>query len=100
MKSSTRARARETTVRFFSASDPFRVRRLLTDTTLCADEPYVPDWDEPDYKTAGIGAALRAIPWGKLGDVDEWLQQEELERRMFKATLDDEIPAPACELQT
>ncbi|KAG0656834.1 hypothetical protein C6P46_006938 [Rhodotorula mucilaginosa] len=59
------------------------------------DEPYVPDWDEPDYKTAGIGAALRAIPWGKLGDVDEWLQQEELERRMFKATLDDEIPAPA-----
>jgi hypothetical protein len=64
------------------------------------DEPYVPDWDEPDYKTAGIGAALRAIPWGKLGDVDEWLQQEELERRMFKATLDDEIPAPACESQT
>ncbi|KWU44479.1 hypothetical protein RHOSPDRAFT_34045 [Rhodotorula sp. JG-1b] len=59
------------------------------------DEPYVPDWDEPNYKTAGIGAALRAIPWGKLGDVDEWLQQEELERRMFKATLDDEIPAPA-----
>ena len=64
------------------------------------DEPYVPDWDEPNYKTAGIGAALRAIPWGKLGDVDEWLQQEELERRMFKATLDDEVPAPACESQT
>ncbi|GAA5871304.1 hypothetical protein JCM3774_000905 [Rhodotorula dairenensis] len=59
------------------------------------DEPYIPDWDEPDYKTLGIGAVLRAIPWGKLGDVDEWLQQEELERRMFKATLDDEIPVPA-----
>ncbi|GAA5992328.1 hypothetical protein JCM10908_000429 [Rhodotorula pacifica] len=59
------------------------------------DEPYVPDWDEPDYKTAGIGAAIRAIPWAKLGDIDEWLQQEELERRMYKATLDDEIPAPA-----
>lgn len=60
----------------------------------------MPDWDEPDYKTAGIGAALRAIPWVKLGDVDEWLQQEELERKMFKATLDDEIPAPACEYPT
>lgn len=55
----------------------------------------MPDWDEPDYKTLGLGAALRAIPWGKLGDIDEWMQQDELERRMFKATLDDEIPVPA-----
>ncbi|BGP56192.1 hypothetical protein JCM8202v2_003804 [Rhodotorula sphaerocarpa] len=60
------------------------------------DEPYVPDWDEPDYKTAGIGAALRALPFGPLGDVDEWLRHDELERRMYRATLDEEVPPPAC----
>lgn len=101
MKSSMQARARGTMVRSFL---PLQIRRrpgkeAHDQHRTGTDEPYVPDWDEPNYKTAGIGAALRAIPWGKLGDVDEWLQQEELERRMFKATLDDEIPAPACECE-
>lgn len=74
-----------------------RVWITSPDAPPFVDEPYVPDWDEPDYKTAGIGAALRALPFGPLGDVDEWLRHDELERRMYRATLDEEVPPPACE---
>ncbi|POY71099.1 hypothetical protein BMF94_5856 [Rhodotorula taiwanensis] len=64
------------------------------------DEPYIPDWDEPDYKTAGYGDMLRSLPFGRFIDVEEALRQDQVELDSYRATLDEEIPPPPCLLDS
>ncbi|BGP08937.1 hypothetical protein JCM10049v2_004788 [Rhodotorula toruloides] len=58
------------------------------------DEPYIPDWDEPDYKTAGFGEAALSMPLVPQIDLDEWFKEDEIARKAFKAELDPEIEKP------
>lgn len=63
-------------------------------TVACADETYIPDWDEPDYKTAGFGEAALSMPLVPQIDLDEWFKEDEIARKAFKAELDPEIEKP------
>ncbi|GEM07999.1 hypothetical protein Rt10032_c04g2016 [Rhodotorula toruloides] len=58
------------------------------------DEPYIPDWDEPDYKTAGFGEAAVSMPLVPQIDLEEWFREDERARKAFKAELDPEIEKP------
>ncbi|PRQ76128.1 hypothetical protein AAT19DRAFT_13150 [Rhodotorula toruloides] len=58
------------------------------------DEPYIPDWDEPDYKTAGFGEAAVSMPLVPQIDLEEWFKEDEIARKAFKAELDLEIEKP------
>lgn len=62
---------------------------------LLADEPYIPDYPEPDYKSAGFGAALKSMPLVAMEDPADWGREDELERASFQARLDDNVPEHA-----
>lgn len=86
---STRVEVRGTTVRFcFASAILARLNHART------DEPYIPDWDEPDYKTAGFGEAAVSMPLVPQIDLEEWLKEDELARKAYKAELDPEIEKP------
>ncbi|GAA5844641.1 hypothetical protein JCM9279_002867 [Rhodotorula babjevae] len=55
------------------------------------DEPYVPDFAVPDFKTAGYGTSVRSMPLAGLEDPEDWARQDALERSSFKAELDEEL---------
>ncbi|BGP17110.1 hypothetical protein JCM10213_003889 [Rhodosporidiobolus nylandii] len=55
------------------------------------DEPFIPDYPEPDYKTAGYGAALRGMSLAGYEDPAEWEARDAVERGMLKIELDDQI---------
>ncbi|GAA6006540.1 uncharacterized protein JCM10292_003808 [Rhodotorula paludigena] len=55
------------------------------------DEPYIPDHPEPDYTTAGYGKALRATPLVPMDDPADWLLQDEAERGLFRAEMEDSL---------
>ncbi|TNY20358.1 hypothetical protein DMC30DRAFT_256606 [Rhodotorula diobovata] len=59
------------------------------------DEPYIPDYPEPDYKSAGFGAALKSMPLVAMEDPADWGREDELERASFQARLDDNVPEHA-----
>ncbi|BGP49047.1 hypothetical protein JCM10450v2_004926 [Rhodotorula kratochvilovae] len=52
------------------------------------DEPYIPDHPEPDYKTAGFGAAVKSMPFVAMEDPADWAREDAQERSLFKAELD------------
>ncbi|GAA6055783.1 hypothetical protein JCM3770_004799 [Rhodotorula araucariae] len=53
------------------------------------DEPYTPDHPEPDYKTAGFGAAIKSMPLVAMEDPADWAREDAKERGLFKAELDE-----------
>ncbi|GAA5931677.1 hypothetical protein JCM3775_006920 [Rhodotorula graminis] len=55
------------------------------------DEPYLPDFPVPDFKTAGYGAAVRSMPLAGVEDAADWAEQDALERSSFKAELDEGV---------
>lgn len=45
-----------------------------------ADEPFVPEFPLPNFATAGLGAAIRAISVGGYEDYATWAEEDERER--------------------
>ncbi|KAK4054130.1 hypothetical protein OIV83_001155 [Microbotryomycetes sp. JL201] len=66
-------------------------------SALAYDEPFV-DESLPDFKTAGIGAALRSLPLTPCEDYDEWAKKNDLDIRAHKVTLDEDVlPLPVAD---
>jgi hypothetical protein len=61
---------------------------------LFTDEPFEPEFLLPDFKTAGFGASLRAVPFMGIEDHEAWERQDEEDRKAFKADLDEEAVNP------
>ncbi|GAA6034478.1 hypothetical protein JCM8097_005349 [Rhodosporidiobolus ruineniae] len=53
------------------------------------DEPFIPDHPEPDYKTAGFGAALRGMSFSASENAADWAERDALERRLVQIELDE-----------
>ncbi|GAA5909007.1 hypothetical protein JCM5296_002108 [Sporobolomyces johnsonii] len=53
------------------------------------DEPFIPDYPEPDYKTAGYGAMLRGISFLGTETHEEWEQRDAEERKAMKVEMDE-----------
>ncbi|GAA5842879.1 hypothetical protein JCM11251_005836 [Rhodosporidiobolus azoricus] len=60
------------------------------------DEPFIPDHPEPDYKTAGFGAALRSMSFGGMESYSEWAERDAAERAAIRIELDAESEKPSC----
>lgn len=54
-----------------------------------ADEPFVPEFELPDFATAGFGAAMRGMSLGGGEDYDAWAEIDATERRNTKIEMLD-----------